>query len=104
TRRTILPSGLKTTTPSSPSPPPQPHQRLPSVSQRKPSGTPAPQCTNTPLLASLSPSTSNTWMSRGLAPLSTTYSRDSSGEKQSPFGRLISAVTTLACPDLGSTR
>ncbi len=36
-----LPAGLKTCTPSSPaSPMPQPHQRLPSISTRKPSGVP----------------------------------------------------------------
>src|SRR2546427_2715399 len=39
-RPSSLPSGLKTATPSWPSPPPQPHQRLPSRSQRMPSGMP----------------------------------------------------------------
>src|SRR5262249_17917146 len=51
-----LPSGLNTTTPSSPSPMPQPHHRLPSVSQRKPSGVSAvSQVTNALPLASLVP-------------------------------------------------
>src|SRR5215470_3729262 len=51
----IFPDGLKIDTPSSVSPPPQPHQRLPSTSQRMPSGTPSAQLTNTRLLASVAP-------------------------------------------------
>src|SRR5436189_2705972 len=96
-RKTIFPSGVKTTTPSCPSPPPHPHQRLPSVSQRKPSGIPCPQFTNTRPLASAVPlpATSKTRIVRGVSPLATTYRRDSSGEKQRPLGRGTSPVTTL---------
>src|SRR5207245_11594102 len=54
-------------TPARPSPPPQPHQRLPSVSQRIPSGTPVPQFRNTrPPASAVPPSTtSKTRISRG---------------------------------------
>ena len=48
------PAGLKMRTPSSSSSPmPQPHHRLPSISQRKPSGVPGPASMNTCRLASL---------------------------------------------------
>src|SRR5690242_21505554 len=83
-----LPSGANTTTPSWPSPMPQPHHRLPSTSQRKPSGvSPCAQATKTRLLASFVPlsTTSNTRITRDGSPASTTYMRLSSGEKQSPF-------------------
>src|SRR5215510_5497605 len=101
-RPIILAAGLKMTTPSSPSPPPHPHQRLPSVSQRNPSGTPEPALTNRRRLASLVPpaTTSNTQIARGAAPLTTTYSLVSSGEKQRPFGLGTSPVATVTFPVL----
>src|SRR5437773_10929804 len=75
-----LADGLKIDTPSRLSPPPQPHQRLPSTSQRIPSGTPSPQLMNTRLLARLvPPTTSNTRLYPGTAPLTTTESFDASG-------------------------
>ena len=61
-----------------------------------PSGTPSPALMKSRWLASFVPpaTMSKTRISRGMAPLTTTYSFDSSGEKQSPLGRLISPVAT----------
>src|SRR6266852_4103724 len=96
-----LAAGSKIATPSCPSPPPQPHQRLPSVSQRIPSGIPSPALTNTHPLASFVPpsTTSKTLISRGVAPLTTTYSLDSSVEKQRPLGRGTSPVAIVVAED-----
>jgi len=55
-RPIMTPSGANTTTPSSSgSPMPQPHHRLPSMSERMPSGVPGPASTNTRLLETVSP-------------------------------------------------
>jgi hypothetical protein len=57
-------------------------------------------------LASLVPpaTTSNTQIARGVAPLTTTYSLVSSGEKQRPFGLGTSPVATVTFPVLPSIR
>ncbi len=75
------------------------------MSQRKPSGIPVPQSMNTRPFANRVPrsTTSKTRISRGTAPLTTTYSRDSSGENARPLGRGMSPTTIVAWP-LRSTR
>ncbi|MNT25856.1 hypothetical protein D3C72_1614000 [compost metagenome] len=106
TRPMATPSGANTITPFRVGPEPQPAQTLPSVSQRMPSGRPwSPASTKTRPWVSVPPSaTSYTRMRFGLEPLSTTYSRRSSGEKHSPFGFGTSCTTASIRPLAGSSR
>src|SRR5688500_13898983 len=102
-----FPPGLKIDTPSSPSPVPQPHHRLPSTSHRNPSAEPfSSAVTAARLLASFVPSSTTSYalIVRGVPPPSTTYRIFSSGENVSPFGRLMSVITAVTLPSFGSTR